>query len=57
MDIANAKFLSDQYLMLVFMFPIIIFVFIYFICHVHLKLTVTYVTTLDAPIFFGLFSY
>ena len=34
--------------MLVFKFPIMVFIFIYFICHIHHKLTVTYVTTLDA---------
>ena len=37
--------------MLVFKFPIMIFIFTYFICHVHHKLSVTYVTTLDAIIF------
>ena len=38
-------------------FPIMIFMFTYFICHMHHKLSVTYVLTLDAEIFFVLSNY
>ena len=43
--------------MLVFKFLIMIFISAYFICLVRHKLIVTYVTTVDAVIFFVIYSY
>ena len=47
----KCKILGDQYVMLMFKSSIKIITFTYFICHIHHKLTVTFVTTFNAVIF------